>query len=341
MEFQSTQVTTQTQESEEEMGNPPTEDVGMRLVETGCYNCGSSGHTPYAAENGFCLVKCAACGLLYVTPRPDENQIAKAHECGVHQGQSELDMTGVFHEFTIPGYLKVLKDLYGCELEARTRTWLDIGCGHGEFLIAVQRSSNGRVSARGLEPNQHKQRSARSRGLEVTYFDLRTHTEQYDVVSLLNVYSHLPNPPEFLRLCKGLLKPGGELLLETGDTADLPRDEHPRPFLLPDHLSFASERIVLDMLQRWGFRALAVRKYPAFPFKCEVSRWLKEIVKLAWPGKQSQLGTLVEEYRRSSRYVTDMYVRSVLTGEPEDRPVGGLNREVGNTVQSIRTPHSK
>jgi SAM-dependent methyltransferase len=341
VEFEGTQVTTQTQESEEEMGNSPTEDVGISLVETGCYNCGSSGHTPYAAENGFCLVKCTACGLLYVTPRPDENQISRAHECGIHQGQSELDMTGVFNKPAVSGYSSALKDLYGNELQASARRWLDIGCGHGEFLVALEKFSHGQVCARGIEPNQHKQRSARARGLEVSYFDLRTHKEQYDVVSLLNVYSHLPNPPEFLRVCKSLLKPGGELLLETGDTADLPGEEHPRPFLLPDHLSFASERIVLGILQRCGFRVVALRKYPAFPFRCGVSRWLKEVVKLAWPGKQSQLGMLVEEYRRSRRYVTDMYVRLVLTGEPENRPVGGLNREVGDKVQSIRAPRSK
>jgi SAM-dependent methyltransferase len=282
----------------------------MITVETCCYNCGSPRNTPYASENGFSLVKCFGCGLLYVTPRPGDEELAKAHEWGVHQGESELHMTGTFDKAKVSSYFEVLRDLYGNELGSRERTWLDIGCGHGEFLVALQQFSNRHVTARGLEPNRDKQKSAINRGLEVSYFDLHNHMERYDVVSLLNVYSHLPNPPEFLFLCKRLIKPGGELLLETGDTADLPSEEHYRPFYLPDHLSFASEQIVSDILQRCGFQIVSLRKYPAFPFKCSASRWLKEVVKCVWPGKQSQLGELSGKYRRSRKYVTDMYIRA-------------------------------
>ncbi len=284
----------------------------MTSVEVSCYNCSSSERAPYTEENGFMLVKCAGCGLLYMTPRPSDEALAQAHECGVHQGDTELDVTGVFVDDKIPSYVAKLRELFGAELGHKKRTWLDIGCGHGEFLVALDQISNHQISACGIEPNIKKQESARSHGQDVTYFDLAEHSEQYDVVSMLNVYSHLPNPPEFIRLCKRLLKPGGELLLQTGDTANLAAGEHPRPLYLPDHLSFASEEIVCDLLRRQGFEIVAVRKFRAFPFKRSLSRWTKEIVKCLLPWKKSQLPKLIGKRRRSRKYITDMYVRARL-----------------------------
>ena len=78
----------------------------MITVEADCYNCNSSESSPYAVENGFSLVKCAGCGLLYVTPRPSDDELAKSHECGVHQGDAELDMTGRFRDQLIPSYIE-------------------------------------------------------------------------------------------------------------------------------------------------------------------------------------------------------------------------------------------
>ncbi|MHC5026825.1 MAG: methyltransferase domain-containing protein [Planctomycetota bacterium] len=284
----------------------------MITVEADCYNCNSSESSPYAVENGFSLVKCAGCGLLYVTPRPSDDELAKSHECGVHQGDAELDMTGRFRDQLIPSYIEKLHDLYGDELAERKRAWLDIGCGHGELLMALTQVSGGQVEPRGLEPNRKKQESAAARGLDITYFDLSDHHERYDVISLLNVYSHLPDPPGFLRLCKQLLKPGGELVLETGDTADLPAERHHRPLLLPDHLSFASERIVSDILRRSGFEIISVHKYRSFPFKRSASRWLKEVIKCVWPGKQSRIGEFIERTRRGRDYDRDMFIRARL-----------------------------
>ncbi len=266
----------------------------------------------YASENGFHLVKCLGCGLLYVTPRPTDDELAKAHECGVHHGESSFDITGSFVECRVQAYLPVLRDLYGDELSRRDRSWLDIGCGHGEFLVALDQFSSGRVRGRGVEPNRHKQASASAWGLDVSYFDLKEHSDRYDALSLLNVYSHLSNPPEFLMMCKELLRPAGELLLQTGDTADLAPTDHYRPLFLPDHLSFASKRIVTDILLRSGFRIMNTKKYPVVPFRCSRSHWLKEVVKIFWPGKQSELGRLVRNWKKHCKYTTDMYIRAKL-----------------------------
>jgi SAM-dependent methyltransferase len=259
-------------------------------------------------------VKCSDCGLLYVTPRPSDEELVRAHECGVHRGEITLNVTGSFNESKVSSYLKVLQGLYGDELRKSDRTWLDIGCGHGEFLIAVEQFSQNRVLARGIEPNRYKRESAKNRGLDVSYFDLKNHKERYDSISILNVYSHLPSPLEFFCLCKGLLNPGGELLIETGDTADLSPKEHHRPFYLPDHLSFASEKIISEILHRCGFQVICIKKYQNFSFN--FYGLLIGMIKHVWQGKRSQILEPIVFFKKNQRYIRDMYIRARWSGEP-------------------------
>lgn len=277
-----------------------------------CYNCGSSEKTSYATENGFTLVKCRQCGLLYVTPRPDDSEIEEDTRLGVHQGERPLDMTGTFTKYKYKCYMRRLPDIYPSRLQDRERTWLDVGCGYGEFIMALQDFSNDHVKAKGLEPMPKKVAAARQKGLDVASFDLHFLKERYDSISLLNVYSHLPNPEEFLLVLRTCLTPRGELLIETGDTARLSPQEHYRPFYLPSHLSFASEEIVVGILRRCGFDVISVNKYQPFTMSWVLWKNLREAVKYFLPTKKSHFGQIRPEYALSRKYCTDMYIRAVL-----------------------------
>lgn len=273
---------------------------------TSCYNCGSADRSPYATENGFSLVKCAQCGLLYVEDRPDDTKISEAHKQGKHSGTKELDHTGAFDTSKIPWYLEVLNDMYAQE-HSHVKTWLDVGCGHGEFVSAIQDYSDNTIAVTGSEPNVHKQKSGKDRGLDIGYFDLETHEQKYDCVSLLNVYSHIPDPPAFLASLKKLINPGGELVIETGDTAHLDAKDHYRPLYLPDHLSFTSEKIVVDILERLGFEVVSVHKYPFM--NLSTVQILKETVKAVLPNYTSSLPYW---FKRRLYTQTDMFIRARL-----------------------------
>ena len=280
-----------------------------------CYNCRSEQCTFYAEENGYELVKCRGCGLLYVKQRPDDLEIKQSHKQGRHSGLYQLNVTGVFNQEKVTGYTNILEDMYGGDFGNKT-TWLDVGCGHGEFMVALQQYSKGELVVKGTEPNIHKQESARKRYLNVGYFDLDEHVDKYDAISLLNVYSHIPNPPSFLASLKKNLHPGGELILETGDTANLSADDHYRPFFLPDHLSFASESIVTDILRRLEFEIISVHKY-CYPNTLNWSLGprtiVKELVKIVLPGYMSRAQDMYQQYRKRHLYSqTDMYIRASL-----------------------------
>ncbi len=277
----------------------------MKTRQVSCYNCHSDRSRLYDTENGFNLVKCLDCGLLYVNPRPLDQEIDQASQTGEHRGDTRLNTTGSFSEPSVDKYLTILRAFYPVPPDKSDLSWLDIGAGHGEFLQAIQQFLGPGLSATGLEPNANKRASAARRGLEIDYFDLDEHEKSYDFVSLLNVFSHLPDPVDALTRWKRLVKVGGELLLETGDSAGLERHDHHRPYYLPDHLSFASEEIVVGILERVGFRVLDIRKYrsPAYPVLTPLNLF-RQLVKLVRPDRQASFRFFPKHAN------TDMWIRA-------------------------------
>jgi len=265
-----------------------------------CYNCKSNENKFYASENGYTLVKCSQCGLLFVNPRPNDIEVTQASMVGQHKGDNTINVTGVFQTRKTVAYLDVLSDFSKYGLFTNSVSWLDIGCGHGEFLVALKQFSNGKILSKGLEPNKLKQESAKKKYLDVSNFDLDKHLGRYDVISCLNVYSHLPDPPKVIEGWKKLLKKGGGILIETGDTANLSGKEHYKPYYLPDHLSFASEDIVVRILEKSGFEVKVVNKYPLI--RNDLHTILIEIIKLFWPKKQSKIMSIFKNKK------TDMYI---------------------------------
>lgn len=237
------------------------------MVVVPCYLCGSSASRPWASENGYAAVRCAECGLVYVNPRPAPESISRAAQTGLHSGEQELAVTGSYGgRRRVDHYLKRLAELYGpAYFHGAGERWLDVGSGFGEFLEALGEASGGALKTRGLEPNETKAASARERRLNVSFAELSSLGETYHHVSLLNVYSHLPDPPAMLGSLRELLEPSGELLLQTGNFAELERDDIPVRLDLPDHLSFANERLIRRVLAASGFDIVAVKAYPMFP----------------------------------------------------------------------------
>ncbi|WP_218934150.1 class I SAM-dependent methyltransferase [Rosistilla ulvae] len=260
----------------------------MQIERVGCYNCGSVRNTPYDTENGFQLVKCSSCGLVYLSPRPSQSEITAATKTGQHRGDDLIDTTGMFSDAAIPRYLDILKDFFPKRME-QTASWLDIGCGHGEFITSIERYFGGKVSAKGCEPNKSKIASANRHGLDVTYFDLSSHDREYDIVSALNVFSHLPDPIETLRDWGQLIRPGGLLFLETGHSSHLKPVDHHKPYYVPDHLSFANRGIVESILAKIGFRVCKTKIYRHSVF-----------LPLSWKATLREGGKLV--LRRPNRF---------------------------------------
>lgn len=237
---------------------------GMEAVEdVDCPYCGVTDSRFWASEGGYTAVKCNGCGLVYVNPRPNRAAISDAVQLGVHATPAgQLNVLGQHSPRKVTQFeQRVLEIFRKSDLRQRPVKWLDIGTGYGELLLALQRITPAGSAIEGVEPCRPKLESARRLGLRVTGSGPPIAKGEYDFVSLINVFSHLPDPQAFLSEIRPALAARGEILLVTGNGGDVQPEEYTDPFFFPDHLIFAGEKHIAGMLERAGFRVLMVRKY--------------------------------------------------------------------------------
>ena len=101
---------------------------------------------------------------------------------------------------------------------AQTRL-VDIGCSRGQF---VGYAAEAGYIAEGVEPAPDIAAAARALGLNVRTGLLeaqRFEAATFDAASLFEVVEHLREPLPLLRECHRILKPGGLLLISTGNAA--------------------------------------------------------------------------------------------------------------------------
>ncbi len=228
-----------------------------------CPCCGASESTHWLSENGFDAVRCSECGLIYVNPRPVAELISEAVKTGVHSnvehGRTAIERRVGSKVDTYRKLLgELLKDVW---TTGRDVSWLDVGAGYGEVVEAVGSLATPGSRIEGIEPMQPKADAARQRGLAVREAHLSDLDETYDFVSLINVFSHIPDFREFLGDLRNVLRRGGELVMETGDVGSLSSAaDFGGEWDLPDHLVFADPVTLERFLTEAGFEVVAVER---------------------------------------------------------------------------------
>ena len=120
------------------------------------------------------------------------------------------------------------------------RSILDIGCHNGAFLKTLRDE----YVLFGVEPSRKAAEKAAANGIHIlgqSIFGLDPSLHQFDRITVLDVVEHLLDPMPFLTRARDLLRPGGMLLIQTGDSAAwqwrLEKSLH-WYCSLPEHVSF-------------------------------------------------------------------------------------------------------
>ena len=130
-----------------------------------------------------------------------------------------LDYDDYYHEgnLEVPAFVHSrLDELVGSfERERSLGTWLDVGCGAGTLLEAVR----GRGwQAIGTEVSRGAAESVGARGFDVRVGELPElglPEAGFDVVSMVEVVEHVPDPRALLGQALPLVRPGGVLYVTT------------------------------------------------------------------------------------------------------------------------------
>jgi SAM-dependent methyltransferase len=222
-----------------------------------CLCCDSNDYHIWDKENGYSLLKCNNCGALFIESKPKVYDREEALRLGVHMGDAELNVNTPVNTAKIPHYQKTLASIFG--EKAPVTSWLDIGAGNGEFVETIRRKWP-EITIEAVEPNSVKQKSCLLSKIKV-YKLLSEVVDKYNAISLLNVWSHLPDPKSFMEEIVDKLYPGGLILIQTGNGASVTRREFPGYLYLPDHINFMSPNLVERIMNPLGFELIELRTY--------------------------------------------------------------------------------
>jgi len=221
---------------------------------TPCPYCSCVNHKEWAEELGFSVVRCEGCDLLFISPIPSQESVDQAVRSGIYK-TLDLNVTAKRIPRKIEKYRKIFRILFAdVWKDSFPITWVDVGCGYGEVLEAVSTLVPAGSLICGYEPMTVKAEKAISMGLHVTNEYLTPHSIEADVISAVDIFSHIPDFHSFLSIVATNLRVNGLLYLETGNLADLNRRiDFPGELGVPDHLVFAGEKHLRGYLDRAGF----------------------------------------------------------------------------------------
>lgn len=232
-----------------------------------CDLCGADQPRPFATDNGYQLVRCGCCGLIYVNPRPTRDEItglyrhwqigdqkitigrSQRKDAAAHKWRARQRLARVLEYASPPGRL------------------LEIGCGGGWFLQAAARAG---FEVEGLELSPDLATLARERAgariIRARAEEANLGGETYDVVCHFYVLSHLLSPTRAFETTHRALKPGGWLFFLTGNRAELQSIDDGRfpgsDWGTPQHLFHFSEPTIRQLLDKTGFELVAIRRTP-------------------------------------------------------------------------------
>lgn len=222
----------------------------------GCNACGATDPRGLFERDGFHIVECTGCGLVYVGEEPAQIDFAALYGEGYYTGGVE----GVFADYMGQAPSRrasARRRLFGLRRLKGSGRLLDVGCAAGFFLVEAQ----ARYAVCGVEFSEYSSRFAREQfGLDVitgTLHEAAFEAAQFDLVTLWDVIEHVPDPAAVLTEVARVLAPGGRVVLTTGDIGcDYARAQGAHWHLMtpPWHLYFFSRATLATLAARAGLR---------------------------------------------------------------------------------------
>ena len=206
----------------------------------------------------FNLVKCKKCGLVYLNPRPDKEEIKKYYHSSNHLWtQSEVVDIKKTRIWGIPWREAIKKKAEPILRYKKIGRILDVGCGDGSLLSFLKELG---WQTSGVELHERSSLYARE-VLGLNVFSGRLEEANYpgeffDVIILFHVLEHLSDPSGTLKKVRMLLRKDGFLLIKVPNFDSFESKIFRSKWVgisIPLHLYHFSPCSLKSMLENCGF----------------------------------------------------------------------------------------
>jgi len=231
------------------------------MADPSCIVCGGAlapavarPRSSYAALGAYRIDACGQCGAGATMPRPSTEELARCYEATY--GYSTHDLIEVEKRRRATALL----DWSGVD----TGRILDVGCMFGFLLDEARRRG---LAPWGIELSASAAAAAAAKGHDVFTGTIEAFARErsglrFEAIFAQHVLEHVPDPREFLSVARGLLVPGGKLVLCVPNFEARLRKVVPSGwgwYQVPVHLHHFSRRALSRLLEGAGLDVVSER----------------------------------------------------------------------------------
>jgi len=161
------------------------------------------------------------------------------------------------HRRVHPRVLQALLETGGA---GRTSQVLEVGCGSGNYIVALQSLSG--AACWGIDPSEQMLSRARARSANIHFQSGRAERLDFapgffDLVFSVDVIHHLSHPPAYFQEASRVLRAGGRICTVT-DSQEIIRHRRPLAAYFPETIEVELERYpriahLRELMERAGF----------------------------------------------------------------------------------------
>lgn len=204
------------------------------------------------------LVKCNQCGLVYLNPQPDDEELKAIYSDDYFKLWYSDDAKQALSQH----YFHTLFESHRLSISPGDQL-LDIGCGMGAFLQVAQ---NWQYNVKGVEISPYAANYCRNE-LKLDVHCGALHTAGYpenffDVITAFDVLEHLGKVEGMLSTVKNILKTQGRFILLVPNYQSMVfqldrfiRNKKSLPLPnVPEHLTYFTMNSLTTLLEKYGFK---------------------------------------------------------------------------------------
>lgn len=253
-------------------------------------------------KNGFKIIRCEKCNLVFANPRPT----AKFLKMFYTQGPTYKYMQNVILQKTAKFRNRVIiKPKLDTINKLSRGKLLDIGCASGAFLGLAKKHG---WDCYGVEPSEEALKHFTDQDIRVfksTIEELKS-DKKFDVITCWELIEHILDPLKLFRKARALLNPRGVLVFSTPNSDGFDMTvlrEKADAYAPPSHLNYFNPKAIKFALNKAGFKKIKIETpgifdldkvvnalkltKPTFDFRKKFIRFLQEN---KWSGHMVVIG---------------------------------------------------
>ena len=184
-----------------------------------CPICKETDFLPYlsckdytVSSQTFQLLKCAGCGFVVTSPRPDEAMLPAYYQSAAYISHSNSSMGLMNHAYKIARTFtsKWKYKIVHQHCTQKPESLLDFGCGTGSFL---KHCKNKGLAVAGVEPSDVARRQAEQTTGEPIASDIGQVSRKFDAITLWHVLEHVYDLNATIQTLKSRLNNKGTMFI--------------------------------------------------------------------------------------------------------------------------------